>query len=199
MNKLRLLILSLLAILLHSCAGDRVHSPKPRMFPRVHYPQQSYDTFRLEACSFTFEKPAYAEVKTGIKFFGEASSHPCWFDLVLPEFNGSIHFSYNAIEDENSLDKLVADAFRIVEQHNTKAEYREEIVIENRNGVNGLQFNLEGPVASPINFFLTDTTSHFVRASLYFNTAVDPDSIAPVLDFVSKDIRTMIETFEWKE
>ena len=195
---MRVLLLSLMSVLIYSCAADQVNTPKPRMYPRVVYPDQKYDSFALEACHFTFEKPAYAKIKTGINFFGEKSSHPCWFDLELEELQGSIHFSYNPIDGDNSLDKLVSDAFRIVEQHNSKAEYREEVLIENRHGVNGLQFNLEGPVASPINFFLTDTTNHFVRASLYFNTAVDPDSIAPILDFVSKDIEKIIYSFEWK-
>lgn len=196
---MRLVVLSFILILLYSCGADQINTPKPRMYPRVIYPDQNYDPFLLEACNFTFQKPAYAKVKTGIRFFGEESSHPCWFDLELEAFKGSIHFSYNPIEGENSLDKLVADAFRIVEQHNSKAEYREEILIKNKNGVNGLQFNLEGPVASPINFFLTDTTEHFVRASLYFNSSVDPDSVAPVLKFVSRDIQKIIESFVWKE
>ncbi len=196
---MRVLVLSLILVLIYSCSSDQVNTPRPRMYPRVIYPEQGYDSFVLDACNFTFEKPAYAKVKTGINFFGEKSSHPCWFDLELEAFNGSIHFSYNPIEDEKSLDKLVSDAFRIVEQHNSKAEYREERLIENKNGVHGLQFNLEGPVASPINFFLTDTTNHFVRASLYFNTAVDPDSIAPVLKFVSKDIQKIVESFEWRD
>ena len=195
---MRSLLLSLILLTLYSCVDEQVNTPKPRMYPRIIYPEQSYDQFLLDVCNFTFEKPAYAIVKTGIKFFNEKSSHPCWFDLKLEEFNGSIHFSYNPIQDSNSLDKFVSDAFKIVEQHNTKAEYREEILIENANGVNGLLFKLEGPVASPINFFLTDTTDHFVRASLYFNSAVDPDSIAPILDFVSKDIDKILKTFKWK-
>ena len=196
---IRIFILFIAIIMISACNGDRVPTPKPRMFPKVEYPKQSYEDFTLEACNFTFKSPAYSEVKTGIKFFNEESAHPCWFDLQLDVFKGSIHFSYIPIAGENTLDKLVSDAFRIVEQHNTKAEYREEILIENGNGVNGLQFNLEGPVASPINFFMTDTTNHFVRASLYFNASVDPDSIAPILDFVSKDVQKIIQTFEWTD
>ena len=195
---MRSLLFSLIVLVLYSCVDDQVNTPKPRMYPRIIYPEKGYDQFLLDVCNFTFEKPAYADVKTGIKFFNEESSHPCWFDLELKEFNGSIHFSYNSIQDSKSLDKLVSDAFRIVEQHNNKAEYRAETLIQNSNGVNGLLFNLEGPVASPINFFLTDTTNHFVRASLYFNSAVDPDSIAPILDFVSKDIEQILKTFKWK-
>ena len=194
---MRFIVLAFIIVVMFSCGSEQVHTPKPRMYPRVIYPDQSYDKFALDVCNFTFDKPAYATVKTGISFFGEKSSHPCWFDLELEALKGSIHFSYNPIGGENSLDKLVSDAFRIAEQHNSKAEYREELLIENPKGVNGLQFNLEGPVASPINFFLTDTTDHFVRASLYFNAAVDPDSIAPILKFVSKDIQKIIESFEW--
>ena len=196
---MRIVLFSLVILLMFSCANEQINTPKPRMFPRIIYPEKAYDPFILNVCNFTFDKPAYAKVKSGIEFFGEKPEHPCWFDLQLDEFNGSIHFSYNQINDSNSLDKLVSDAFRIVEQHNTKAEYREEVLIKNREGVNGLLFKLEGPVASPINFFLTDTTNHFVRASLYFNSAVDPDSIAPVLNFVSDDIDRILESFKWKD
>lgn len=183
--------------MLFSCKENQTNTPKPKMYPRVDFPEQSYEPFLLDVCNFTFQKPAYTEVKTGIKFFDEESSHPCWFDLDLAAFNGSIHFSYNQINTSKTLDKLVSDAFRIAEQHNTKAEYREEIPILNKNGVSGLLFNLEGPVASPINFFMTDTVNHFVRASLYFNASVDPDSIAPILDFVTKDVQQILGTFEW--
>lgn len=196
---MRIFVWCLMIGLIYSCGEDQVNTPKPRMYPKVNYPEQSYSPFLLDVCNFTFDKPSYAKVKTGISFFGEKSSDPCWFDLELAEFNGTIHFSYNPIENKQSLDRLVSDAFKIVEQHNSKAEYREEVLIENKHGVHGLQFNLEGPVASPINFFLTDTTNHFVRASLYFNNAVDPDSIAPILDFVSKDIQKIVESFEWTE
>ena len=84
-------------------------------------------------------------------------------------------------------------------QSQVSNEYREELPIRNQNGVEGLLFNLEGPVASPINFFMTDTLDHFVRASLYFNSNVDPDSIAPILEFVSKDVQQILQTFEWKD
>jgi hypothetical protein len=37
-----------------------------------------------------------------------------------------------------------------------------------------------------------------LRGALYFETAVNPDSIAPVLAFVRDDIIKMIDTFHWK-
>ncbi len=195
----RILIFILVTTLLYSCKEEGVFTPKPRMYPRVEFPVKSYNEFDFEACHFTFQKPEYASIKTGITFFGEKAKHPCWFDLEIEKLNTSLHFSYTKIEGENTLEKLVRDAFKIVEEHNAKSEYTEEALIENKNGVKGLMFNLEGPVASPINFFLTDTTSHFVRASLYFNSAVNPDSTKIILDFVSKDVDRILSTFAWKD
>ena len=86
----------------------------------------------------------------------------------------------------------------MVDWHNKKANYIEEQGIRLPNGASGFIFNIEGPAASPLQFFLTDSTRHFLRGALYFNTSVNPDSLAPVLDFVKKDIFHMIETFEWK-
>lgn len=193
------LIFILLLTLLYSCKEEGVYTPKPKMFPRVDFPSRAYEEFTYEACHFTFQKPQYASIKTGISFFGEKAKDPCWFDLEIKELNTSIHFSYTKIEGKNTLEKLVTDAFKIVEEHNAMSEYTEEALIENKNGVKGLMFNLEGPVASPINFFLMDTTSHFVRASLYFNSAVNPDSTKIVLDFVSEDIDQILNTFAWKK
>ena len=195
----RILIAFLVVTMLYACKEEGVFTPKPRMFPRVEFPEKSYDEFDFEACHFTFKKPKYATIKTGISFFGEKAKDPCWFDLEIKELNTSLHFSYTKIDEKNTLEKHVTDAFKIIEEHTAKADYREEALIENKNGVKELMFNLEGPVASPINFFLTDTTSHFVRASLYFNSVVNPDSTQIVLDFVSKDVDEILNTFAWKD
>ena len=61
----------------------------------------------------------------------------------------------------------------------------------------GLIFDIKGDAASEYQFHLTDSTSHFLRGSLYFNTAPNQDSIQPVLDFIKQDIAHLLETFEW--
>jgi len=59
-------------------------------------------------------------------------------------------------------------------------------------------FEIEGDVATPIQFFLSDSTNHFFRASLYFENKVQVDSMAPVYEFVRQDIDTLLSTFYWK-
>ena len=97
-----------------------------------------------------------------------------------------------------NFEKLRNDAFSLANKHNIKANYIDELPIEKPNGVRGFVFNIEGPVASPFQFYLTDVEDqHFLRASLYFNTQARPDSLAPVLDFVKTDLMHLINTFEW--
>lgn len=188
----------LLIIILSSCNGnDQVFTPKPHMFPRVDYPVKNYISFNQSVCSFTFEYPDYAEYVASTNFFDEKPSNPCWFDLNIPKLNSQIHFSYFEVGELKSFDKLVDDAFKMADKHNVKAFFREESEII-KPGVSGLVFEIKGPVASPIQFYVTDSTSHFLRASLYFNDRVNADSLAPIVAFVKKDIDHLISTFEWK-
>ena len=95
-------------------------------------------------------------------------------------------------------DKLVKDAFKLSGKHNIKANYRDEMVIKKENHVSGIIFDIAGPVASPTQFYLTDSTNHFLRGALYFNNRVEPDSMAPIYEFIKKDIAKLIETFSWQ-
>ena len=64
-------------------------------------------------------------------------------------------------------------------------------------GKSGVLYVLEGPVAAPLQFFVTDSVSHFMRGSLYFNHAPNPDSTAPVLERMEADVRRIMETLVW--
>ena len=83
-------------------------------------------------------------------------------------------------------------------KHNIKAEFRSDIPLRT-NAASGMAFEIDGPVATPYQFYLTDSTNHFFRAALYFNAKVNPDSTKPVFDFLKKDIEHMQSTFVWKK
>ena len=166
--------------------------PKPRAFPRIEYPQHGTQPFDLSECPFTFQYPQYSEVN-------KKADHPCWFDLYMPAFKSRLHCSYMPITSPAEFDDLVHDVFNIAEKINARANYMEEIPIHSDSGVRGLSLRWTGPAASPLHFFLTDTTAHFFRASLYFEAEVKPDSLAPIIAFVEKDIDELIRTFQWKK
>jgi len=197
-NKFWIVIITFFLIILFSCSEQAVKSPKPRMYPRVIYPEKNYVNFDTTLCSFGFKYPKYNTIQQdNFKFEGKPTD-PCWFDLSSKDLNTSLHCSYYNINNKKDISSLIDDAFNLAGKHNVKANYRKETIIENKYGVKGILFDIEGPVASPIQFYLTDEKTHFFRASLYFNSKVNPDSTAPVLTFVKQDIDTLIATFRWK-
>lgn len=188
-----------LLILLASCNNEPTFTPKPRAYPRVIYPEKTYQRFDENYCNFTFEYPVYAEIEQDTSFFEKKPIHPCWFNVYIPAFGSRLHCSYYPIGRGKSFEQLKQDAFQMVQFHNKKANYIEEMRIEKPNHVSGFAFVLDGPAASPFQFYLTDSTQHFMRGALYFNTQVNPDSLAPVYEFVKQDLMKMIETFEWNQ
>ena len=53
---------------------------------------------------------------------------------------------------------------------------------------------LVGEVPSHLQFYTTDSVKHFLRAAIYFRSATENDSLAPLIDFVKKDMVKMIQT-----
>ncbi len=194
---MRWLMIILVAICVISCKEESIPTPKPRMFPRIVFPDRVLEKFTTDYCEFTFDKPGFAKVVRKELFFDEKPPSDCWFDLEIKELGASIHCSYYPVNNREHFDELVQDAFKITGKHNIKADYIDELVIRNSKGAGGIMFELSGPVASPVQFFLTDTTSHFLRGSLYFNSTVDRDSIKPVYEFLMTDVGKMLETFDW--
>jgi len=195
-------ILTILAmtILIMACgSGENDYFPKPRTFPRVYYPEKAYQPFTASYCGFTFEQATYAQIIQDTSFFGEKPINPCWFDIYVPQLASKLHCSYIPIGGKNTLLELVNDSYDLAFKHTSKASGigEEPINFPDKN-VYGILFPLEGSVASPFQFFLTDSVNHFFRGSLYFNTEPRPDSMKPVIEFIEQDIVRMIETFEWK-
>jgi gliding motility-associated lipoprotein GldD len=191
--------LACVSILIIACTPDKLASPKPRQYPRVEFPEKSSQKFSERYCDMTFDFPGYAHIEQEKNFFEDSPESPCWFDIVMPSLNGRIHCSYYKIKGKESLENLIQDAFSLVGKHNIKANYRSEIRIKKAGNINGIWFEIDGPVATPFQFYVTDSTDHFFRASLYFNNTVAPDSMAPIYQFVKEDMLKMVNTFQWTD
>ena len=188
-----------LVLIVMTCKENDVPLPKMRMYPKVDFPAHKYTQYDTSSCVFTFKYPVYTKIVKDQYIFDGKPMSDCWFNIDNAKLNYTLHCSYYPIDKTMNMTKMINDAFNIAGKHNTKASFRNEKLIQNANGIEGLYFDIEGPVASPVQFFLTDNTSHFFRASLYFNAKVNPDSTQIVLDFVKADIDTLIQTFRWKK
>ncbi len=194
MRQSYLLFISVIALALSSCHGD--YSPKPKAYPRVVFPERKYEMYDSKDCPFRFEKPVYTQIQHDSSAMG--MSQPCWINVAFPDFNGTVNLTYKEITKDMTLERLLEDAHKLSFKHTKKANYIDESLIVNKHGVSGIFYNVGGDAASNIQFFLTDSTHHFIRGSLYFYNEPNSDSMAPVLTFVRQDLDTMLSTFEWK-
>ena len=190
-NKLSsvLLVLGLVSLLSSSCESE--FTPKPKGYFRIDFPEKEYKKLVTE-CPFSFDIPKYSTV---IPYVG-AQQEKCWMNLDFPSYHAKIHFSY--FELKQDLNKHLEDSRSLAYKHTVKADGIEETPFMNPlKKVYGLVYSISGNAASELQFYITDSTSHFVRGALYFNASPNSDSTAPVLRFIRADVTRMIESFEW--
>lgn len=178
-------------LLLVSCGEPP--TPKPAGYFRIDMPEREYRILD-SVFPYSFEYPVYARISSDIHAPAEAN----WINIDFPRFKGRLHLSYKAVN--NNLSTFTEDAHSLVMKHIPKASAIEEIRIEkNDQRVFGLIYDIRGTgAASPYQFYITDSTSHFLRGALYFSVIPNNDSLAPVIDFIKGDIQHLLETVKWK-
>lgn len=196
------IIISLL--LLVACGEEEeLPIPKPRTYPKVVYPERNMTKLDKDFCEFTFEHPDYMTFEQDTTLITKDAKHSCWFNLHLKSLNGVVHFTYTDISGDSleyNLYNIYKDAYFFFNKHNQKTTGKEDLAVaKEEDNVYGVLFNIEGHVACPFQVVLTDSTQHAILASLYFHSRPDPDSMAPVIEFVKKDIAHLVTTFEWRE
>ena len=183
----------LLAALFIGCGEDPL--PKPRGYFRIETPPATYTPYILP-CGPQFEVPSHAKIEL---IALDSPDQACWYNLVFPSFSAKLHCTLIRLRDPDDFMALVDEAHQMVFSHESKTSGIQTHAFDlPTNRVSGLVFDLEGPVASPLQFFASDSTTHFLRGSLYFQHVPNPDSIGPALDYVRQDIVHMIETLQWK-
>ncbi|MDO1512589.1 gliding motility lipoprotein GldD [Maribacter confluentis] len=176
------LIVSLLFVA--GCQDDPIPKPKAKM--RLEYPQGKLAELETENFSFKYNELAIAELNDDKAF-----------TISYPEMKGAIFLSYMKID--GNLEKLIHDSKRLSYEHAAKADNIVEQPYVNPNKrVYGALFEVQGNAASQSQFFVTDSTSHFLTGSVYFYTKPNYDSILPAAAYLQNDIRGIIETLEWK-
>lgn len=119
-------------------------------------------------------------------------------DLDYPGLQAHIYCTWHSISP-GSFPKLAEESHRLAYQHTSVADaIKEKMYSDDSRKAYGILYDIEGKVATPLQVGLTDSVSYFFNASLYFDGAVNSDSIAPVLDYIRKDVVRMMESFQAK-
>jgi len=192
----KIVILFIFILFLAGCKEK--YTPKPRAYFRIEFPEKEYHTFSNNF-PYQFEVPDYSKI-TPDKY---NPNHPFWINVSVPENEAEIHISYfnlkNELQANNpNLNELMEETRRLAYKHSIKADEIEEQVFMNPNKkVFGMIYRIKGNAASPFQFFLTDSTNHFLRGAFYIREIPNIDSLQPIIDFFEPDIIRLIETTTW--
>ncbi len=196
----RIYILSSLLItvvfLLSSCEGDS--TPKPKAFLRLEYPEATYKTEDITKMPFTFDRNILGKNLKTKTLKGNTTSYG--INIEYPNLKGTIYLTYKSIDgNKKYLNDFLRDAQNFTQEHTQKAdEIAEQLFEDNKRRVYGMLYEVGGNAASQSQFYVTDSTNHFLTGSLYFYAKPNYDSILPAANYLQKDIKHIMETLKWK-
>jgi gliding motility-associated lipoprotein GldD len=177
--------------ILLSCGQEQL-TPKPPTYLRLELPEAVYENHQ-DDCGYSFQlNNLYSVEKAPV----QNQDFNCHRRIQLGKLNGTIFFRYLNMEEpvafyiNNSIDE--------VEVHQVKAtNIKDKKIIRPEDRVFGTVFELQGDVATPFQFYLTDSTDRFIYAEVLFNSRPNYDSLRPSLEYLRQDLDTLLNTFKW--
>ena len=177
---------------MYSCSGN--YTPKPRGFLRIEPASAQYMVLDEKELPYSFSVSMQTTIELPL-----AGSSEGWININYPIFNAKIYCNYNSITAK-TLNGNIEECLKLTERAARNDAVITKRAYENKyNSVYGILFLVDGESASPIQFMLTDSVTHFFRGALYYKYKSSADSIAPVTDYIRKDIEEIIQTFHWKK
>lgn len=167
------------------------YTPKPKGYRRVVRQPIEYIQFSNPKFSFLYPGDAYIEPLI--------SEHKpeIWFNMHYREYNATLHCTYIPLLNQN-LNKVLDDSYHLAYSHVSVAQgIAQTQFSDSLHHTFGIIYDIQGSVASPIQFYLTDNTSNFLRGSLYFDQIAKADSVVQIVSFIRNDIIHIMESLEW--
>ena len=178
-----------------SCDED--YKPKPKAHLRLEYPKAKYVDAKVNV-PFAFETNVLANEIKAKNVSGTTESYGV--NIEYPSLKGTIFLTYKSIDGKKkNLNDFLRDAQNFTQKHTIKADEIPVYPYENKERqVYGMLSEVKGNVASPVQFYVTDSVNHFLTGSLYFYTKPNYDSILPAANYLQKDIMHIMETVRWE-
>ncbi|GAB6012086.1 gliding motility lipoprotein GldD [Viscerimonas tarda] len=171
------------------------YTPKPLGYNRIDIKEPAYKTYDNTNFSFLYSDLACIDTLSAGK---SSDATGLWLNIVYPDYKARIYCSYFSVT-QPELKKAMEDSHRLAYGHVLMADgIRQTLYTNKENRVSGIIFDIDGNVATPIQFFLTDSLSNFFRASFYYDAQVNQDSVSPVTELIRTDIVKMLESFRWE-
>ncbi|MDB5201881.1 MAG: hypothetical protein JWQ27_1290 [Ferruginibacter sp.] len=198
-------------------ACNSTYTSKKKGYFKVDLPAHQYQAFARPGFPYSFDYPVYASIIQDSTYFDAVPENPYWINVDFPQFGARIFLSYKIVGGKtiykipvgggnykdsagiNQFDKMVNDAFTLTNKNQAVTASIKDSLFQTDNGVSGVYFKVGGNAATGRQFFMSDTTRHFLRGALYFNATPNADSLKLIQDFLQKDIEHLINTFKWQQ
>lgn len=162
--------------------------PKPKAYLSLNYPEPKYLTFDKN-CGYTFDYNTVGKV---------IDQGNCNFHIEYPKLKATVYLTYKPVQ--NNIDKLLRDAQKLTYEHVIKADgIVEQPYVNKEQKTYGMFYEVGGNAASQSQFYLTDSTKHFLVGSVYFYAKPNFDSVLPAAHYIKNDLRMLMESLEWKK
>ena len=176
----------------HFSCDETNYLPREKGFLRLEFEKPTYDTFSSEASKLNFIfNNAYSsfEIVSDEKIVLKYKDIK--IDLVLSDVE---------LENLSSFEESIRNFYMFLEPHRKKSN---QISIKEFTSVDNKRFakvfEMRGPVASPLQFYVTDSINHFLFGSMNVMVKSNYDSIYPSIMYVKNDIFSIIESVNWEE
>jgi gliding motility-associated lipoprotein GldD len=207
--------LLLFSISIFSC--NSTYTPKKKGYYRIDFPAHHYQSFEDTKFPYAFEYPTYARVVHDTNYLDAVADNDYWMNVDFPQYRAKFFLSYKPVGGKsilkvkvkegvykdsvctNVFDRMVNDAFNLTNKNDVAATSIYDSLMLTPNGITGIYFKVGGNAATARQFFLSDTTRHFLRGALYFDATPNADSLEPVVHFLEQDMKHLITTLKWRK
>jgi len=208
------ILLILAAAFVTAC--NSTYTSKKKGYFRIDLPEHKYVSFDTAGFPYSFEYPVYGNIIKDSTYFDSSPENPFWINIDFPKLNARVFLSYKIIGGKaiyklkqpdgsyrdsagiNQFDKMVNDAFNLTNKNQAVTSSIKDSLFITPNGITGVFFKVGGNAATAKQFFLSDTTKHFLRGALYFDATPNADSLRPIQDFLQADLDHLLKSFRWK-
>jgi gliding motility-associated lipoprotein GldD len=169
--------------------------PKESAYLRLDYPKPEYELIDDKEFPFFFEANSRLSEILDIDINLESID----FIINYNQLNAQINFQYKNVNSKEKLNAYILDLKTAIETHSMMANSVKikDYSLKEKN-IFGRIFDLSGSVASPYQFYLTDSINNIISGFVYFNIKPNYDSILPAINYIENDIIYLIESFDWK-
>ncbi len=154
--------------------------------------------FRIDAYPNTFRSDTLGDIILQIndsaqsKFQSTHQEGIYWLNTTYHRYNATLYFSYITLN--NNLERLINESLELVYRQNINTTSVEAVAYEDTDlPLYATLYKLSPQSATPLQFIATDSSHYLLRGTLYFDSPVKPDSVAPSLQYLEEDIMYLIE------